>query len=96
MIAYSYERAPLTRQLGGDLGKVLVRVLGKPGHPGPEHAVVPVAGEHVGPRGNQPIRVGDLGQGRPHLCGSGRLGHRPAARLAGGCQVGSGSTTPNP
>jgi hypothetical protein len=79
------------------LGQVLLRVPGEPGHSGPEDSVIIVASQNVFPGRGELAKFGDLREAGLQVIRGDRGRHRlPPARVVGGCQVGSGTITPNP
>lgn len=83
-------------ELRPDLGKMIFGVLGEPGHPRAGHLVIAVTGQDVSPRGGEQVRAGHLGQRSAQMRRAGELAHGWLPRMVGGCQVGSGTTTPKP
>ena len=93
------EPGPAVRAGQGDRSEParLVGTRGKLGREFSEMLPALLGGQDVSPRRGQLIRAGDPGQGGVQVVRrSRRGGHRTAARMLGGCQVGSGTMLPNP
>ena len=84
-------------KLSRELSEMLPGVRRETGDARPEYPVVAVGRQHVSPGRRQLIEAGDPGEGGVQVVGRSRWrGHGAAARMLGGCQVGSGTMVPNP